>query len=232
VSPRRPQLRARRRQEARSASKEREPGPERPWLQWAREIQSLAQTAHHYAQNEYDRARAERLLEIAAEILSSRSRLRVDEALVAFTAQPGYGTPKVDVRGVVVDDGKVLMVREAADDCWTFPGGWADVGETPRQATEREVFEEAGVRARARRLVGVYDANRVEGSLSVFHAYKLVFLCDPTGGSPAVSSETSEVGWFPIDSLPQPLSPFRTTPRHIRDVLEALRDPERPTAFD
>lgn len=202
------------------------------WLAWAREIEALAQTGRHYARNDFERDRAERLLEIAAEIVAAHSTLPVGEALAAFTAQPGYVTPKVDVRGAVLDGDRLLMVRESIDGNWTLPGGWADVGEPPALAAEREVLEEAGLTVRAMHLVGVYDANRVEGELPLFHAYKLVFLCDWLAGELKPSSETSEVGFFPIDALPGPLSPYRTTPRLLEDVLAFRGDPARPTVFD
>jgi ADP-ribose pyrophosphatase YjhB (NUDIX family) len=202
------------------------------WLVWAREIQALAQTGHHFAQNDFDRERHERLLEVAAEIVAVHAELPVEEAALAFSAQEGYVTPTVDVRWAVFCNGQLLMVQESLDGGWTLPGGWADVGETPRESVEREVFEEAGLHVRAARLVGVYDANRVEDALSVFHAYKLVFLCEAIAGELAPSSETSQVAFFPPEALPLPLSPYRTTPRHIADALAAWRDPGRATAFD
>jgi ADP-ribose pyrophosphatase YjhB (NUDIX family) len=203
-----------------------------PWLDWARRLQALAQTARHYARNEYDRERADKLLDLAAEIVAEHGNLSQDDVRSAFTAQPGYVTPKVDVRGAVFHGGQVLMVREAIDGGWTFPGGWADVGEEPHVAAEREVFEESGLRVRATRLVGVYDANRVEGSLPLFHAYKLVFLCEMLGGDLTPSSETTDVRFFDLGALPDPLSPHRTTPRHIADAIEAYLDQARPTTFD
>jgi ADP-ribose pyrophosphatase YjhB (NUDIX family) len=202
------------------------------WLAWAREIEALAQTSHHYAQNEFERQRADRLLDIAAEIIAEHSTLPAGAARIAFAAQPGYVTPKVDVRGAVFAGDELLMVRESIDGNWTLPGGWADVGEPPALAAEREVFEEAGLEVRATRLVAVYDANRVEGQLPLFHAYKLVFLCERTGGEVKPSSETSEVAFFPVDALPTPLSPFRTTPRLLADLLALRSDPTRPTVFD
>lgn len=203
-----------------------------PWLDWARRLQALAQTARHYARNEYDRERADKLLDLAAEIVADHGSLPQDEVRAAFTAQPGYVTPKVDVRGAVFRGEELLLVREAIDGGWTFPGGWADVGEEPHVAVEREVFEEAGLRVRAVRLIGVYDANRVEGSLPLFHAYKLLFLCEVLGGELTTSTETSEVLYFPVDALPAGLSQYRTAPRHIADAIEAQHDPARPTAFD
>ncbi len=202
------------------------------WLEWAREIQALAQTGHHYARDDFERRRAERFLEIAAEIVAEHGNIPCDQARLAFSAQPGYVTPKVDVRGAVFRQEELLLVREAIDGGWTLPGGWADVGEGPRAAVEREVREEAGLQVRATRLVGAYDANRVEESMPLFHAYKLVFLCEILGGEVTASPETTELGFFPFDGLPEPFSPHRTAPRHLGDALAALRDPSRPTVFD
>ena len=202
------------------------------WLEWAREIQALAQTGHHYAHDDFERRRAERLLEIAAEIVAERGNLPWDVVRAAFASQPGYVTPKVDVRGAVFRGEQLLLVREAIDGGWTLPGGWADVGESPRTAVEREVWEESGLRVRAVRLVGAYDANRVEEAMLLFHAYKLVFLCQVLGGELTPSPETTDLGFYSLDSLPQPFSPHRTAPRHLDDALASLRDPALPAVFD
>jgi ADP-ribose pyrophosphatase YjhB (NUDIX family) len=201
------------------------------WLEWAREIQALAQTGHTYAENDYQRERYHRLTEIAAEISAEYGNLAYPDVLGAFQAQSGYATPKVDVRGAVFRTGKLLMVREAQDGNWTLPGGWADVGDLPSEAAEREVWEEAGFKVKARQVIGVYDANHIP-PLELFHGYKLVFLCDLLGGEATPSHETSEVAFFGPDEIPANLSGERTRPRHIRDAFAALRQPDRPTVFD
>jgi ADP-ribose pyrophosphatase YjhB (NUDIX family) len=202
------------------------------WLAWAREIEALAEAGYTFASNPYEKQRSIRLREIAAEIISDYSKLDRKDVLEAFAAQPGYVTPKVDVRGAVFREGELLMVREAMDGRWTLPGGWADVGETPSQAAEREVSEEAGLRVKAVKLVGVYDANRYEGKLPLFHAYKLLFLCEPQGGEPQTDFETTAAAFFPLDGLPQPLSSFRTTSKHLTDAIAAYKDPSIETVFD
>ncbi len=201
------------------------------WLEWAREIQALAQTGYHYAENEYQRERYHRLAEIAAEIVSEHTDF--DAAVLAdlFHDQTGYATPRVDVRGAVFRDGKLLLVRERLDGGWTMPGGWADVGDLPSRAVEREVWEEAGFRVAARRLIGVYDANRL-GPLELFHAFKIVFLCDLIDGEARPSNETSEVAFFGLDEIPTQLSGERTRPRHIIDAFSAFANPEVSTVFD
>ena len=201
------------------------------WLEWAREIQSLAQTGLHYSENDYQRERYHRLSEIAAEIISEHSALAYEPLVGVFRQQIGYATPRVDVRGAVFHNEKLLLVRERQDGGWTMPGGWADVGDVPSQAAEREVWEEAGFHVKARRLIGVYDANRV-GPLEVFHAFKLVFLCELIDGQPRPSSETSEVAFFGTDEIPDVLSGERTRPRHIVDSFDALANPDSPAVFD
>jgi len=201
------------------------------WLEWAREIQALAQTGHHYAENEYQRERYLRIVEVAAEIFSEHSELDYEPLLDVFHAQIGYATPRVDVRGAVFRDGKILLVREREDGGWTMPGGWADVGDVPSKAAEREVFEEAGFIVQASKVVGVYDANRT-GPLELFHAFKVVFLCDLIEGQARPSIETSEVGFFNPENLPGVLSGERTKPRQIEDAYAAYLDPNRETTFD
>jgi ADP-ribose pyrophosphatase YjhB (NUDIX family) len=201
------------------------------WLEWAREIQALSQSGIHYAKNDFDRQRYLRLGEIAAEMTAAGSDLEYPILVNLFNAQIGYATPRVDVRAAVFQDGKLLMVRERMDGGWTLPGGWADVGDVPSEAAEREAREEAGFHVKARKLVGVYDANR-SGPLEIFHAYKLVFLCDLIGGEAQTSIETSEVAFFSLEEVPTTLSGERTRPRHIGDIFAAYKDPESLAIFD
>jgi len=201
------------------------------WLEWARQIQALGQTGLTYSQTEYDRERYQRLTEIAAEIVQSHTLLPKQAILDNFQLQPGYATPKVDVRGAGTRNGKVLLVQERSDKLWCLPGGWADVGETPSATVVREVIEESGFEVVARKLVGVYDANRSNGPLESHHAYKIVFLCDLVGGEPRPSHETLAVEFFAFDELP-PLSTKRTSERHLRDLLAHIQDPGCPTFFD
>lgn len=201
------------------------------WLLWAREIQAIAQTGNTYARDQYQRERYQRLQEIAAEILAAHAQLPQNITLPQYFAQKGYATPKVDVRSAVFQSQKLLMVRERSDGGWTLPGGWADVGDLPSYAAEREVLEESGYIVRAKRLIGIYDANRL-GPLDLFHAYKIVFLCDLLSGGPRPGLETSEVAFFAADELPDRLSGERTLPRHIQDAFACLHDPDHRVVFD
>ena len=101
------------------------------WLSWAREIQAISQTGLHFAENEYQRERFQRLSEISAEILGTYTNLNAENFLKIFDNQIGYATPRIDVRGAAFQDGNLLLVRERVDGGWTMPGGWADVGDIP-----------------------------------------------------------------------------------------------------
>lgn len=201
------------------------------WLVWVREIQAIAQTGDAYALNDYQHQRYSRLAEIAAEMAAACSGQEPQVIGGMYMRQHGYATPKVDVRAAVFRDGRLLLVQEKLDRGWTLPGGWADVGDLPSQAAEREAREEAGIDVRARRLVGVYDANRT-GPLELFHAYKLVFLCDWLSGIPRAGDETLAVDFFAPAEIPLALSGERTLPRHIQDAFACVQNLGLPVIFD
>ena len=94
----------------------------------AQRIQAISQTGLAYAQSVYDRERYAELSEIAAALIVGPEPVSVALAEEAFAAQAGYATPKVDVRGAMFQNGRILLVREVEDCGWTFPGGWAEVG--------------------------------------------------------------------------------------------------------
>jgi ADP-ribose pyrophosphatase YjhB (NUDIX family) len=128
---------------------------------------------------------------------------------------------------------KILLVREIVDQCWTMPGGWADVGETPSQSVEREVLEESGLVVQAINIIRIYDANRSnEIPLTVFHAYKIIFLCEILGGNIAPGAETSEVRFFSNEEIPKELSYKRSEMRHIEAAFKAVGDPCYLPEFD
>lgn len=205
--------------------------PPPPWLAWAREIQALSQTGLTFTQNEYEIGRYQRLSAIAAEIVARYSGLLPESLQQNFLAQPGYATPKIDVRGAVIRDGKILLVQERTDERWCMPGGWADVGEKPSEMVVREVWEESGFAVAPKKVIAVYDANRTGRPLEFYHAYKIIFQCDIISGEPRPSNETLAAGFFNFDHLP-PLSTNRTNERHLAEVLAHLQDHTRPTAFD
>lgn len=200
------------------------------WLELARELYSISQSGLTYCKNEYDLDRYRRLQEMSAEMISSETGLQKENIMQAFSMQAGYATPKVDVRGAVFRDGKILLVQERADNNWAMPGGWADIGDLPSAMVEREVLEESGLQVRAAKVIALYDANRVE-PMEFFHAYKIIFLCELLGGELCTSFETLAVDFFDPAQLP-PLSIERTNQQMIDEAIAHIHDSNRPTFFD
>ncbi|MUG94890.1 NUDIX domain-containing protein [Scytonema sp. UIC 10036] len=201
------------------------------WLEWAQKLQAIAQIGLTYSQNPYDIERFKSIQLIAAEIAATHSNVEHSYILDLFTREVGYATPKVDVRGVVFRDNQILLVKEREDGCWTLPGGWADVGESPSEAVVKEIREESGYLTRAVKLLAVYDRNRHGHPPHPNYVYKLFFLCELISGSPSPSIETEEVDFFPEDGIPQ-LSLGRVTPTQIARLFEHYRNPNLPTDFD
>jgi len=201
------------------------------WLVWGRALEAIAQSGLAYDPHPFERDRYEQVAAIAAELLASRAGPAAPQPLDGLDAA-GHATPKVDVRGAVVREGAILLVRERADGRWALPGGWADIGETPRQAVEREVREETGYVVLARRLAAVHD-RRLHGHVPPhrWHTYKLFFECEIVGGAPAASFETSEVRFFAPGALPE-LASGKTTPDQIALCFAHAADAALPTEFD
>jgi ADP-ribose pyrophosphatase YjhB (NUDIX family) len=200
------------------------------WLDRARELYSLAKAGLAYSKNEFDLERYRRLLEINAEMIASHSSLQKETILGSFSMQAGYATPKIDVRGAVVQDGRILLVQEKSDLKWAMPGGWADIGDLPSAMVEREVWEESGLKVKAAKVIAIYDANRLQ-PLEFYHSYKIVFLCNYLSGETRPSIETLAANYFNPDTLP-PLSLSRTNEPMLEEVFAHIKDPYRLTAFD
>ena len=197
----------------------------------ARRLHALARTGLHFCANEYDRERYAQVEEIAAELLAGPAGADREQLLAIWRGEGGYVTPKIEVRGAAFRDGRVLLVRETADGCWTLPGGWADVEETPAQAIEKEIAQESGFRARAVKLAALYDRRRHGHGPSLHHCWKAFFLCEIDGGEARGSYETDGVGFFDPSRLP-PMSLGRSTPAQVERMLAHWRDRGLPADFD
>ena len=205
------------------------------WIEWGRKLQAISQTGLHFCKVQYDRERYEQIGIIAAEILAEHTNLTVEELLNLNANEFGYATPKVDVRGVVFRDEKILLVREIADaGRWTLPGGWADVNDTPTQAVIREVLEESGFETQVTKLLAVYDREQQKHTPSFpYSVYKLFFHCQIIGGQPQLNHEVSEIAFFGETELPvEELSTSRVTKSQLLRFFEFYRTPNLPTDFD
>jgi ADP-ribose pyrophosphatase YjhB (NUDIX family) len=204
---------------------------ENKWLEWAKNLQAIAQNGLAYSENPFDVERFKQLREIATEIMTTYSQVEHSYVLDLFSREVGYATPKVDVRAAVFQQDNILLVKERSDGCWSLPGGWADVHSSPGEVAVREVFEESGYHTRAIKVVGVYDLDKQGHPPFRCSIYKLFFHCELLGGEAAPSIETSEVGFFAEDAIPV-LSLGRVMPHQITRLFEHHRNPNLPTDFD
>jgi len=197
-------------------------------------MSALSQGGLTYGENDYDLDRYRKLAKLAADLLAAVTEQSAADWRLELGKDKGYTTPKVDVRGALVDDDeRILLMRERSDGKWSLPGGWADPLDTPSVAAEREVLEETGYGAKAVKLVGVWDRD-TQGHVPPmpFSIYKLFFLCQPTGEvRPPDVLETLEIGWFGLDELPD-LSLGRISARQLGRIVAHKRDPLLSTEFD
>jgi ADP-ribose pyrophosphatase YjhB (NUDIX family) len=202
------------------------------WMEAAQRLRAMAQTGLTYSQDRFDLQRYRELTQIAQGMLGELLASSPASVAEAFALEKGYPTPKVDVRTAVFRDGRVLLVKEWLDGGWTLPGGWADEGDSPREAAERECREESGYEVAVRRLIALRDRSRHEyRPRHLGGIWKVLFLAELTGGEAAVSEETTDVGFFSLDELPS-LSLARTLPEDIELAHQYQLDPLRLPTFD
>ena len=203
------------------------------WLRWAQKLQSIAQIGLTYAEDPYDRERYEQLREMAVEMASGGSGKGAEAVRVVFASEAGYPTPKIDVRAVVFRVDELLLVRERRSQGWTFPGGWADVGDTPSVAAERETLEESGYQVKAEKVIAFLDKARHEHPPSMDYTYKVLIGCRLEGGEACTSHEVDDVGFFTEEAIAGlQLDLDRMTPGQAALAFAHHRDPRRPTELD
>jgi ADP-ribose pyrophosphatase YjhB (NUDIX family) len=203
------------------------------WLSYAKRLHAIASTGEHFTAHVYDRERYAEIGAIASQMLASLADAPVERIPGLFPSYAkGYATPQVDVRGAVIRDGRILLVREASDGRWTMPGGYAEVGLSLTQNVIKEIEEEAGIEARVVRLLGIRHKAAHAYKPDIRDFYKIFFLCEcDQGAQPQSGVETTEAGFFSLESLP-PLSTGRTIEKDILAAIEAGQSPGSQVFFD
>ena len=201
-----------------------------PWLDWARELQSLAQAGLYYGADRFDLERYARIREIAAEMLSRKTGIPTERVKDLFCGEFGYQTPKLDTRAAVFRDGKILLVRENSGR-WSLPGGWVEENLSVRENAVKETKEEAGLDVEPEFLIAVQDRKRHNLPVYAYNVCKVFILCRELGGAFQPNSETTESGWFAEDALPE-LAEEKNTAEQVRLCFKASREPDWVTRFD
>jgi len=195
------------------------------WLGHLLRMKALAQTGINFKNSEYDLERYREMVSLVDEMLAGITDWPLEKIKILHQGDVSYITPKVDVRVLIFDGDKLLLIKEKADGLWALPGGWADIGFSPSQVAIKEVKEETGLDVRIDRLLAVFD-NHSPGHghpLSPFHVYKLFFSSKVIGGHTSNHGhEALDIGFFSIDNLP-PLSEERNTISQISQLFEAAK---------
>ncbi|WP_217357198.1 NUDIX hydrolase [Ruegeria atlantica] len=203
------------------------------WLKRAKRLLALAETGQHFTKDPFDRERYDEIAAMARAMLADLGRVPLSriEGLISDHAG-GYATPSIDIRGAVIRDGRILLVRERLDGLWAMPGGFADIGSSPAENMEREVWEEAGLQVRARHLYALRHKARHPYPPDSRDFYKLFFLCDEDGtDAPQPGAETSEAAFFPPDKIPA-LSLARNIHADVTAAFRAHSTDQSQTLFD
>ena len=180
------------------------------WLQWAVELQALAQAGLTYGKDVYDRERYTRIREIAAEMVAHQAELPLEKVTDLFCSETGYQTPKLDTRAAIFREDRILLVKEN---------------------TIKEVKEEAGLDVTADLVIAVQDREKHNRPIHAHKICKIFVLCTAVGGEFAENSETTESGYFALDALP-PLAEAKNTAEQIKMCFDAYHAEHWVTQFD
>jgi len=202
----------------------------------AQRIQALAQAGIAYSTNKYDLDRYQQLRGLSVELLQQLTDEPYEKIIKVFASETGYQTPKVDIRAVIFNPSRqLLLTKEKGDqDRWTLPGGWADVGYSPFETAEKETLEETGLRVRAVRLLALYDKRKHPHPPQPWYVYKAFILCAVEGGSLAEeTAETAGADWFSAEDLHHiDLSTDRVTGSQLELLFKFADNPALPAVCD
>ncbi|WP_368114008.1 NUDIX hydrolase N-terminal domain-containing protein [Bacteroides sp. RTP21281st1_E4_RTP21281_210402] len=200
------------------------------WLEWAKELQFLAQTGLTYSKDVFDIERFERIREISAEIISAQSELSLEKVKDLFCNETGFQTPKLDTRAAIFKEDKILLVKER-NGTWSLPGGWVDVNQTVKSNTEKEVEEEAGLKVEATRIIAVQDRNMHNVPPYAYNVCKVFVLCEILSGYFQPNIETTESDYFRLEELPL-LAEEKNNEEQIKMCFSAYHDKNWQVLFE
>lgn len=181
-------------------------------------IKSIADVGLLYAKDDYDRERYHELQDITHTFHHLLSGMDLETLKPFYTPAKDYPTAKVDIRGLLLSpEGKVLLVKESADQKWSLPGGWADIGYSPAEVIVKEFKEETGLDVVAEKLLAVFDKKMHPHPSQPFYVYKIAFLCRALSTELKKGFDVLDVQYFDIDHLPE-LSGDRILPSQL-DIL-------------
>ena len=164
-------------------------------------VHSIAKIGLTYSKDPYAIDNYNELNNISKEMLEKFMDVKFDKPSM-FTKEV-YPTPNISVRTLIGYENKILLVKESNTGLWSFPGGWAELYDSPKTSAYNEVVQETGVEPEITRLIGVLDRLPHKSQQSV-PEYVIIF--EGTVKDNDFSKhchEISDVSFFDIDNLPE-----------------------------
>lgn len=200
------------------------------WLQWAVQLQSIAQAGLFYGKDKFDLERYQQIRDISAEMIAYKSDIPLDKVKDLFCSETGYQTPKLDTRAAIFQNDKILLVKES-NGTWSLPGGWVDADVSVKENTVKEVKEEAGLDVTADMIIAVQDREKHNLPVYAYKVCKIFVLCSVVSGEFEPNIETTESRYFELDELPE-LATEKNNVEQIEMCFNAYHSENWKTLFD
>ena len=190
-------------------------------------IQSIAKIGLVFSKDPYAITNYQQINDLTLEMMEKL--LEIEFRKPNYFSRDIYPTPSVSVRALILNKNKdqILMVREANSGTYSFPGGWADLYDSPGQTAINESSQEAGADIELIRLVGVLNRTPFKSGVHV-PEYLIVFEAKLKGDLHEHEYETDDVRWFSIDNLPT--MSRKVAKEEIDRIILAVKNNE--TIFD
>ena len=190
-------------------------------------IQSIAKIGLVFSKDPYAITNYQQINDLTLEMMEKL--LEIEFHKPNYFSRDIYPTPSVSVRAVILNENrdKILMVREANSGTYSFPGGWADLYDSPGQTAINESSQEAGADIELVRLVGVLNRTPFKSGVHV-PEYLIVFEAKLKGELHAHEYETDDVKWFLLNELPT--MSRKVAKEEIDRIISAIINKE--TIFD
>lgn len=190
-------------------------------------IQSIAKIGLVFSKDPYAITNYQQINDLTLEMMEKLMEIEFHRP--NYFSRDIYPTPSVSVRAIILNENrdKLLMVREANSGTYSFPGGWADLYDSPAQTAINESTQEAGADIEVTRLVGVLNRTPFKTGVYV-PEYLIVFEAKLKGKLHAHEYETDDVRWFSLDELPT--MSRKVSKEEIDRIINAVKNNE--TIFD
>lgn len=146
------------------------------YLEQYRRLLSIAEAGIFYGKDPFDKERYEELQKLSLNLISHLGNEPIEKLENIIDSSEGYPTPKIDVRAFIKKENKILLVEDLTTKEWALPGGYAEVGLTPKENIIKEVMEETGLIVEDCELIAVVDTNLRKDILRCFSIINWYFI--------------------------------------------------------